>query len=407
MAKDPAAGPADAMTASGSRPATFLGRRRVQVITAAAAVAVVAAAAIGIAVATSGNNNHSSGGYSHGGLRGHTIAKPLPPSATAVVAPGSLTQACTSKAGTFTFSGSITAHHAGAVAYQWVFSTGRVTPAQTLSFSSAGTQATGGQTLTAHASVHGWAKVQVIGPSSVSSKEAAYVLSCTEQRHGSPGIVVTPSPPTGLALTVGATAQVAPAKSTITCGGGRPAYVFSGSITTNEATPVSYHWALSNGTHTATRTLTFGAAGTRSVVSDSFTPPSDKFTGSAKIVVTSPIGTTSNTATFTLSCVNPELSVTLTSSPTSPASFTCGTTRPAFTITGAITASRATALTYHWVRSDGTTTGSQTVSIGAGQTGDVTDSWTPPADNFTGSDALDITAPISQTTSIPISLSCT
>jgi hypothetical protein len=64
-------------------------------------------------------------------------------------------------------------------------------------------------------------------------------------------------------------------------------------------------------------------------------------------------------------------------------------------------------VTYHWVRSDGTSTGSQTVSLGAGQTGDVTDSWTPPADTFSGSDALDITSPVSQTASIPISLACT
>jgi hypothetical protein len=99
--------------------------------------------------------------------------------------------------------------------------------------------------------------------------------------------------------------------------------------------------------------------------------------------------------------------VTLMSSPPSPVSFACGSPRPGFTITGAITASRASTLTYHWVRTDGTSTGSQTISIGAGQTGNVTDSWTPPADNYSGSDALDITSPVSQMSPTPISLACT
>jgi hypothetical protein len=97
----------------------------------------------------------------------------------------------------------------------------------------------------------------------------------------------------------------------------------------------------------------------------------------------------------------------LSSSPPSPASFTCGSPRPGFAITGAITASRATPVTYHWVRSDGTSTSPATVTIGTGQTSDVTDSWTPPADNYSGSDTLDITSPVSQSTSIPLSLSCT
>ena len=150
--------------------------------------------------------------------------------------------------------------------------------------------------------------------------------------------------PVVLAAQVSATAHVAPVSSTITCGAGRPAFIFSGAITTNQAGTVTYHWALSNGTHTAARTLTFSGAGTASVVSDSFTPPADTFTGSARIVVTGPVGVTSNAAAFTLSCVHPKLVVTLMSSPPSPASFACGSPRPGFTITGAITASRATAV---------------------------------------------------------------
>jgi eukaryotic-like serine/threonine-protein kinase len=254
--------------------------------------------------------------------------------------------------------------------------------------------------------IAGSAAVAVVAATSIGIAVATSSNNHSSGGHSHGHTSAKPSSPTA-AVAAAALTHVAPASSTITCGAGRPAFVLSGTITTNAAGTVTYHWALSNGTTTAARTLTFSARGTASVVPDTFTPPADSFTGSAKLVVTSPVGVTSNTAVFTLSCVNPQLSVSLMSSPPSPVSFACGSPRPGFTITGAITASRATTLTYHWARSDGTSPGSQTISIGAGQTGDVTDSWTPPADTFSGSDALDITAPVSQTASIPINLACT
>ena len=392
--------------ATGATAATFLGRRRVQIITAAAAVLVVAGTTIGIAATSSGGHNASSNGGSHG----HTNVTPLPPSAAASVAPATLTAACTSQPGTFTFSGSITAKQAGAVTYQWVFSTGQTSSPQTLHFSAPGTQPTVSQTLTAHATVHGWAQLQVTSPAAVTSNQAAYQLTCTHKPHKGPVIVVTPGPPIPpiiVAASISAAAHVAPASSTITCGAGRPAFIFSGSITTNQAGSVTYHWAFSNGTHSATHTLTFGGAGTKSVVSDSFTPPADKFTGSGKIVVTGPVGATSNAATFALSCVNPMLAVKLMSSPPSPATFPCGSQRPGFEVFGTIQSNQDTTITYHFVRSDGTSTPSVTTSLVAGQPRNVKDFWLPPADNFSGHDGVQITAPVSQLTSIPITLSCT
>jgi eukaryotic-like serine/threonine-protein kinase len=386
--------------AAGATAATFLSRRRVQIIAATATVAVVAATAVGIAAVTSSNNSPSHG-RTHHPSRGHTNGT-QPPSAAASVAPAALTQSCAGGPAKFMFTGSITARQAGPVTYQWIFSNGQTSTPATLEFTSAGAQPAAGQELTASMSVHGWAKLQVTSPSAVASNEAVYQLTCTRRSHRPKPPVVIP-----VTLTVSAAAHVAPVHSTITCGAGRPAFIFSGAITTNAAGTVTYYWALSNGTRTAARTLTFSGAGTASVVSDTFTPPADTYTGSARIVVTSPVGVTSNTSAFTLSCVNPKLAVTLMSSPPSPAGFVCGTPPPTFTITGAITASRATAVRYHWIRSDGTSTRSATISIGTGQTRHVTDSWTPPADNFTGTDTLDITAPVSQSASIPISLTRT
>jgi hypothetical protein len=124
---------------------------------------------------------------------------------------------------------------------------------------------------------------------------------------------------------------VAPAKSTITCGAAHPTFILSGSITTNQAGTVTYHWALSNGTNGATRTLTFGAAGTEPVVPHSFTPPTDTFAGSGKIVVTSPVAATSNAAHFTLSCSGPMSHVTGVT--VSESDFTLGPGGPPFIYT--------------------------------------------------------------------------
>jgi hypothetical protein len=171
------------------------------------------------------------------------------------------------------------------------------------------------------------------------------------------------------------------------------------------AATVTYHWALSNGTTSASQQLKFPAAGTQPVKPYTFTPGTDNDTGSGSLVITSPVAAASNKAAFSLSCTG--LTATLTSSPKSPATFPCGMAIPGFTVTGAITTTQAATVTYHWVRSNGSSTAPAVVSIGAGQTVDVSDQWTPPASPFTGSDTLDITAPTAVSSSIPLAVSCT
>lgn len=139
-----------------------------------------------------------------------------------------------------------------------------------------------------------------------------------------------------------------------------------------------------------------------------FTPGSDSETGSGSLVITSPAAATSNKAAFSLKCTaGQQIAATLTSSPTSPATFPCGAAIPGFTVTGAITATQAADVTYHWARSNGSTTAAATFSIAAGQTVDVSDLWTPSASPFNGTDTLDITAPTAVSTPIPLALSCT
>ena len=226
--------------------------------------------------------------------------------------------------------------------------------------------------------------------------------------HGGNTIEVTTSASTKVAsLQLSASALVAPTSQTIGCGANTPSFAFTGTITANQATTVVYHWALSDGTSSAARTLTFTQSGTQAVGPDTLTPPADKYAGSASIVITSPQSQSSNAAAFTLSCTAPNISLALSSSPPSPDNFLCGSTVPTFAITAGITSDQATQVTYHWVRSDGSATPPATISVGSGQTQNVTDTLTPPAATFTGSDTIDVTAPVAVSMSLPISVSCT
>src|SRR5262249_25717133 len=110
---------------------------------------------------------------------------------------------------------------------------------------------------------------------------------------------------------------------------------------------------------------------------------------------------------FTLACTPANVSVSLTSSPASPDSVACSAAPPTFTLTGSILSDQPVSVTYHWARSDGTTTSPATVMLKAGMASDVTDHFTPPSDRFSGSASRDITAPVHMSQALPIDLTCT
>jgi serine/threonine-protein kinase len=97
----------------------------------------------------------------------------------------------------------------------------------------------------------------------------------------------------------------------------------------------------------------------------------------------------------------PVISVALSSKPGSPATVACGSDPPPFTVLGAISADRATAVTYHWPASPPVTT-----QVAAGATVTVTDTVTPGSANWSGTDTLTVTAPSSVTRSISLTVSC-
>jgi hypothetical protein len=290
-------------------------------------------------------------------------------------------------------TGTITAHKAGTVTYRWVLSDGKTTAPATLTFTAPGSMSVTGPTIKAAKTSSGWARLETTSPDAVASNKAAYQLTCLGHGHKAGGI--------------SAAATVTPVTSAIKCTATPTTFNFAGSITSTRKVTVTYHWAFSNGTTSPVYTMKFNGKGTQAVVPATFKPPAHKYTGSASIIVTSPVSASSNTAAFTLSCANTVLTESLSAAPTSPATFACGSARPGFTVTGAISATLAAKVTYHWVRSNGTSTGSSTVSIGNGGTQHVADHLKPTADKWSATDTLDITSPVVLSKSISVSLSCT
>ncbi len=70
-------------------------------------------------------------------------------------------------------------------------------------------------------------------------------------------------------------------------------------------------------------------------------------------------------------------------------SFTCGSGRPSLSFTGQISSDQPTTLTYQWQRSDGTLSGLYSMIFTRPGTQQAHgDTWTPPADNYQGTDTL-------------------
>jgi eukaryotic-like serine/threonine-protein kinase len=135
-------------------------------------------------------------------------------SATASVSPASQSlTSCSAAPPTFTFSGTISSSEAGAVSYYWQLPSGSG-PAQTLSFSRAGTQKVTAAYTPANDSASGSGVLVITSPGAVSSNAAAYTLACGQ------GLGITNDAPT--------IARVGAAYSgTVTVSGGTGPYGWS------------------------------------------------------------------------------------------------------------------------------------------------------------------------------------
>jgi hypothetical protein len=228
---------------------------------------------------------------------------------------------------------------------------------------------------------------------------------------------------------VTATAAVTPPGLVQSCA--TPAtFSYSATLTAGQGGQVRYRWRYSSGKAGPAQTAEFHQRGSRSVSGGVMTV-SVTGTGWAEVEVLSPIAVTSNRATYRLTCTSggqlssapthgasppvtptpmlgpPVVTIALSTSPPSPDNVLCGTTAPSFTVTGQISSDQAAQVTYYWVHSDGSQSSAQTVSIGAGQTLAVSEVVNLATDSYSGSESLDISAPVQLSKSVAMAVTCT
>jgi len=98
----------------------------------------------------------------------------------------------------------------------------------------------------------------------------------------------------------------------------------------------------------------------------------------------------------------------ITTAATSPAavSGTCPAALPSIAVPGTISSNRATTVTYHWARSNGTSTGAAQAAIPAGGSVSVPDSVTAASNQWDITDTLVVTSPSAHSASATVSVSC-
>jgi hypothetical protein len=190
--------------------------------------------------------------------------------------------------------------------------------------------------------------------------------------NGEPTEQPEETPPTEEFSVTKATASVNPSSySGTTC---PKTFTFTGKITTNKAGTVKYYWERSNGYKSASTSLKFSAAGTKSVTHS--WAVNDSYSGWARVNVTSPNSKASGKASFTFTCVFAVTKVTASVSPSS--SYDCDQD---YTFTGKITVNKAGTVKYKWERIDGYSTPTKTLTFtGAGTKSAEQHIWHPGPD---------------------------
>jgi serine/threonine-protein kinase len=87
-------------------------------------------------------------------------------------------------------------------------------------------------------------------------------------------------------------------------------------------------------------------------------------------------------------------------------SGTCPAELPTLTVPGTISSNRATTVTYHWARSNGTSTGATQVAVPAGGSVGVPDSVTAASNQWQITDTLEVTSPSAHSAAAKASVAC-
>jgi serine/threonine-protein kinase len=262
----------------GSARVTRLARRKMLTFVSVAAVAVIALLAAGAVMLpkTSGDQ-----------VQLNSV------SATAVdaqitVTPPVVASKCATPT-TFTFTGSITDSQPGPLSYQWLYSSGKQGPVQTLNFTAAGQRRVSGGTVTTSTAGDGWAQLRLLlNPGTMTSDKTTYQLVCSSANSD-----------------IAVSATVKPAAQTFSsCSAPHPTLTVTGTITSKNAGTVSYYWTMSDGERTKPDSATFASGGTQpadALTFQAWVPA----TGDVVLVVTSPAVTASKPAAYKVSCGPP------------------------------------------------------------------------------------------------------
>ena len=210
----------------------------------------------------------------------------------------------------FTFTGSIRDLETGPISYQWLYSTGKAGPVQTLNFAVAGQQQVSGGTVTTSTAGDGWAQLKVLlNPGTKTSGKAAYSLLCSSANSD---------------ITVAAAMKPA-ALNFSSCSAPHPTLTATGTITSKNAGTVSFYWAMSDGEKTTPVQLTFNGPGTQAANPLTF-PAWVPASGNVVLVVTKPAVAASKPAAYAVTCGAPDAAGSTTQA-TAPAATT-GAAKP-------------------------------------------------------------------------------
>jgi hypothetical protein len=262
----------------GSARVTRLARRKMLAFVSVAAVALVALLGAGTVVLfkTSGNQVQLS-----------SVSAESVDAQTTVTPPVAASKCATPT--TFTFTGSITSLQPGPVSYQWLYSSGKPGPVQTLNFTAAGQQQVSSGTVTIKTAGSGWAQLKLlVSPAAKTSDKATYQLLCSFANGD-----------------IAVSATVKPAATTFSsCSAPHPTLTATGTITSKKPGTISFYWAMSNGEKTTPVQLIFNSPGTQAANPLTF-PAWVPASGSVVLVVTKPTAAASQPAAYTVSCGPP------------------------------------------------------------------------------------------------------
>ncbi len=205
------------------------------------------------------------------------------------VSPALVTSKCATPS-TFTFTGSITDLEPGPVSYQWLYSSGKPGPVQTLNFTAAGQLPVKSGIVSTNTAGDGWAQLKVLlNPGAKTSDKATYSLVCTSANSD---------------ITVSAAIKPA-ALNFASCSAPQPTLTATGTITAKNAGTVTFYWAMSNGEKTTPVQLIFNGPGTQAANPLTF-PAWVPQAGNVVLVVTKPAVASSKPAAYNVTCGTPD-----------------------------------------------------------------------------------------------------